>query len=43
MDINMPELDGFETTKILKRLEKENKTSEIVIIACTAVSQNKQK
>ena len=24
MDINMPELDGFETTKILKRLEKEN-------------------
>ncbi len=38
----MPELNGYETTKILKELEKENKIPEIIIIACTAVSLQRQ-
>ena len=36
MDINMPEMDGFEATTILKQRMKEGKMPNIPIIGCTA-------
>ena len=36
MDINMPVMDGFEATKILKQRMKEEKIFDIPIIGCTA-------
>ena len=36
MDINMPVMDGFEATKILKQRMKEEKILDIPIIGCTA-------
>ena len=35
-DCQMPEIDGFEMTKVLRKQEKEQKTSRIPIIAITA-------
>lgn len=36
MDVQMPFLDGVETTKMIRRLEQENKLGHVPIIAFTA-------
>ncbi len=35
MDINMPNMDGFECTKILNKQMDEGKIPEVTIISCT--------
>ena len=36
LDIKMPEIDGFETLKLLREMEKENSMSETPVIFLTA-------
>jgi CheY-like chemotaxis protein len=36
MDCNMPKMDGFETTRILRQMILNNKIPNLSIIACTA-------
>ncbi len=36
LDIKMPDLDGFETMKLLRKWEKENGMKEIPVIFFTA-------
>jgi CheY-like chemotaxis protein len=36
MDVQMPEMDGFEATRKIRKLEKEWKTGKVPIIAMTA-------
>lgn len=36
MDVSMPDLDGYEATRILRQLEREAKAARIPIIAMTA-------
>ena len=38
MDLQMPKLDGYETTKIIRNLEDKDKAN-IPIIALTAFAQ----
>ena len=41
MDIMLPEMDGFEITSEIRKLEKENKTDkQLIIIALTANTLN---
>ena len=43
MDCNMPVLDGFEATKELKRMIKQNIIPQICIIGCTALVQSHER
>ena len=36
MDINMPILNGYETTKLLRKMMMKNEISHSKIVACTA-------
>ena len=36
MDIQMPEMDGYMATKLIRKWEMENKRSPLFIVACTA-------
>ncbi len=36
MDINMPEMDGYEATRIIRQMERENGGNSIRIVAMTA-------
>lgn len=36
MDIQMPEMDGYTATKLIRKWEVENKRPPLFIIACTA-------
>ena len=42
MDINMPVMDGFEATKLIKEISLKSKL-QVVIIACTAYTDTKTK
>ena len=43
MDLNMPIMDGFETTNKIKELVQFNKIDNPIIIACTAYVDMKTK
>ena len=42
MDCQMPIMDGFETTKVLKKMMREEKIAEMPIIALTASNGEKE-
>ncbi len=43
MDLNMPVMDGYEATKLLKQMMAKGEISSIPIIACTAYAQEIEK
>lgn len=43
MDLNMPEVDGFETTRRIKDKVKNKEIEDVVIVACTAYPENEYK
>ena len=43
MDVNMPVINGYEATKVLKNLMRKNEIPQIFIIACTAYDSPSEK
>mgnify|MGYP006309191181 FL=1 len=43
MDMYMPNLDGIETTRVIRKLEKENRIDPLPIIGLTAASTKQDK
>jgi CheY-like chemotaxis protein len=43
MDVNMPEMDGFDTTRLIRQMPEPNKSIPIIALTADAMKEDREK